>query len=258
MSVFDQVYAGIRSVTVKQPGDGDVLINSSAEPDKVRCTIDGWDADDPSALQVEQLRDRLVIGPARDRGQNPSSDVLLELPAGLDVRISTQSGDAVINVDLGAAKINTGSGDIGVGKAVTLSAKSGSGDIGVGQVLEAAEVSTGSGDIAFREANGPVTAKSGSGDLQLERLRMATLSASTGSGDITVPSTSGSVDLRTASGSIEVGIADNLPAWLDLNTVTGDISIDLDTSQQPEEGDPYVTVRCRTASGEIAITRADS
>ena len=36
------------------------------------------------------------------------------------------------------------------------------------------------------------------------------------SGDIAVTSTSGSVDLRTASGSLTIGVADQLPAWLDL------------------------------------------
>jgi hypothetical protein len=82
------------------------------------------------------------------------------------------------------------------------------------------------------------------------------LQASSGSGDISVPSTTGSVDLRSASGSLTVGIADDLPAWLDLNSVSGRIRIALEASAQPGEGEPFVTVRARTASGEIAVYRA--
>lgn len=256
MSLFEQVYQGISSVSVNLPGEGDVLINAGSEPGQVRCTIDEWDANDPYALRVEQRDDRLTISADRVWGRGSNSDVFLELPAGLDVEVTTQSGDVVINADLGSSRIATGSGDIAVGTARALSAKSGSGDIAAGTVTDAAEITTGSGDIVVREATGPVTAKSGSGDVQLTRLRAATLSVSTGSGDISAASTTGSVDLRSASGSIEVGVADGLPAWLDLNTVNGDIRIDLDASQQPEDGQPYVTVRCRTASGEIDIHRA--
>lgn len=256
MSLFEQVYDGIRSVSVRLPGEGDVLINAGSEPDQVRCTIDEWDANDPYALRAEQRDDRLTIVADRVWGGGSSSDVFLEVPAGLDIEVSTQSGDVVINAEVGSTRITTGSGDIAIGAARVLSAKSGSGDIAVGTVSEAAEATTGSGDIVVRESTGPVTAKSGSGDVQLSRLRSATLSVSTGSGDISAASTTGSVDLRSASGSIEVGVADSLPAWLDLNTVNGEIRIDLDASQQPEEGKPYVTVRCRTASGGIDIHRA--
>ncbi len=256
MSLFEEVYSGIRSVSIEQRGSGDVLINAGAEPDQVRCTVDDWDAADPSAIQVERRQDRLLITAPQVWGNNSNSDVFLEVPAGLDVSVTTQSGDVVINADLGSGKFTTGSGDVAVGTSVTLSVKSGSGDIAVGRVHEGAEVTTGSGDISIRDATGPVSAKSGSGDIRLDRLRSAAISGSTGSGDISVPSTTGSVDLRSASGSIEVGVAEGLPAWLDLNSVTGDISIDLDPSQQPEEGKPYVTIRCRTASGEIDISRA--
>ena len=115
---------------------------------------------------------------------------------------------------------------------------------------------TGSGDMSLGEVNGPITAKSGSGSVMVKSLRGATLQANSGSGDISVAATSGSVDLRSASGSLTVGIADNLPAWLDLNSVSGDIRIGLEPTAQPESGEPYLTLRARTASGDISIYRA--
>jgi DUF4097 and DUF4098 domain-containing protein YvlB len=90
----------------------------------------------------------------------------------------------------------------------------------------------------------------------VKSLRGANLQANSGSGDIAVSSMSGSVDLRSASGSFTVGVADNLPAWLDLSSVSGDIRIALESTTQPEPGEPYITVRARTASGNIAIHRA--
>jgi hypothetical protein len=71
-----------------------------------------------------------------------------------------------------------------------------------------------------------------------------------------VNSTSGSVDLRSASGSLTIGVAEQLPAWLDLTSVSGEIRIALESSSPPEKGSPYVAVRARTASGDIAVFRA--
>jgi DUF4097 and DUF4098 domain-containing protein YvlB len=86
--------------------------------------------------------------------------------------------------------------------------------------------------------------------------RGGSLRENSGSGDIAVSATNGSVDLRSASGSLTVGVADNLPAWIDLNSVSGDIRIGLESTAQPEPGEPYITLRARTASGDISIHRA--
>ena len=82
------------------------------------------------------------------------------------------------------------------------------------------------------------------------------LQANSGSGDIAVTSTSGSVDLRSASGSLTIGVADRLPAWLDLTSVSGDIRIALESTGPAGQGEPVVAVRARTASGDIAVYRA--
>jgi hypothetical protein len=55
---------------------------------------------------------------------------------------------------------------------------------------------------------------------------------------------------------LTVGVADNLPTWLDLNSVSGDIRIALESTVAPEPGEPYISVRARTASGDIGIYRA--
>jgi DUF4097 and DUF4098 domain-containing protein YvlB len=119
-----------------------------------------------------------------------------------------------------------------------------------------ARMTSGSGDVTVAEARCPVTARSASGNVVVRSLRGSQLQANSGSGDIAVTSTSGSVDLRSASGSLTIGIADRLPAWLDLTSVSGAIRIALESTGPPAKGAPYVAVRARTASGDIDVCRA--
>ena len=171
--------------------------------------------------------------------------------------IKTGSADISISADIARSKIVSGSGDITVGNAVDLDASTGSGDISVARVDgTAARLNSGSGDVSVGEVHCRITAKSGSGDVVVQSLEGADLQANSGSGDIGITSTNGSVDLRSASGSLTVGIADHVPAWLDLNSVSGDIRIGLESTNPPEPGEPYISVRARTASGDIGIYRA--
>ena len=170
--------------------------------------------------------------------------------------IKTGSADIAISAAIGRSKIVSGAGDITVGNAVDLDCKTGSGDISVARVEgSAARLNSGSGDISVSEAHCPVIAKSGSGAVVVKSLR-GDLHANSGSGDIDIAATNGSVDLRSASGSLTIGVTDDLPAWLDLSSVSGDIRIALESTTQPGPGEPYVSLRARTASGDIAIHRA--
>jgi DUF4097 and DUF4098 domain-containing protein YvlB len=158
---------------------------------------------------------------------------------------------------LGRCRLTTGSGDISLSAATDLDVTSGSGSVSVGVIGgSAARITSGSGDLVIGEARCALTAKSGSGDLLVRSLTAADLRASSGSGDISVPSTSGSVDLRTASGSLTIGIADGLTAWLDLSSTSGAVRVAMDACNEPVAGEPFVSVRARTASGEIAVYRA--
>jgi DUF4097 and DUF4098 domain-containing protein YvlB len=162
----------------------------------------------------------------------------LGVPDGLTFVIKAGSADVSISAEIGRSKIVSGSGDVTIGNAVDLECSTGSGDISVALLDgNAARLISGADDVSISEVHCPVMAKSGSGD-------------------IAVASTSGSVDVRSASGSLTIGVADNLPAWLELNSVSGDIRIALESTTQPGLGEPYISVRARTASGDIAIYRA--
>jgi len=256
VTFLNLLHSDVRQVSVENFGSGSISVEPGPDPRVVEGSISASD-DLLKAIQVRQDRDHLRITlPHRFLGAG-QAHLRLGVPAGLSFNLAAGSAEITVSADIARSKVVSGSGDITLGVAGDLTCTTGSGDISVAEVRgESARVNTGSGDIRIDDARCPVSAKSGSGDVTIRTVRHAELQASSGSGDISVPSTSGSVDLRSASGSLTIGIADDLPAWLDLNSVSGRIRIALEASGAPAEGEPYVSVRARTASGEIAVYRA--
>jgi hypothetical protein len=257
VTFLNLLHSDVREISVDNFESGSVSVEPGPDPHVVEGSLNSSDGDFLGAVQVRQDRDHLRITlPHRHFGSG-QAHLRLGVPAGLSFNLSTASADITISADIARSRLASGSGDISLAGAADLTCTTGSGDISIAVVSgDGARVSTGSGDIVIEEARCAVSAKSGSGDVVLRSLYEADLQASSGSGDISVPSTSGSVDLRSASGSLTVGIAGDLPAWLDLNSVSGRIRIAIEPSAEPAEGEPFVTVRARTASGEIAVYRA--
>jgi Toastrack DUF4097 len=257
MSIANAVYEGVRHIVVDDFGSGSIVVEPGSQPDLVECSIEATDERALERVQIRHDHGWLRISLPQQFLRYAKAELRLGVPDGLAYLIKTGSADISISADIGPSKITSGSGDITVGNATDLDCNTGSGDISVAQVDgKRARLGSGSGDVSVGEANCPITAKSGSGEVVVKSFRGANLQANSGSGDIAISATSGSVDLRSASGSLTVGIADNLRAWLDLNSVSGHIQIGLESTTQPEPGEPYVTVRARTASGDISIHRA--
>ncbi len=255
MSVTES-YEGVRNVAVDNLGGGSITVEPGSRQDLVEVSIDAADDKFGGQVEIRHEHDWLRIS-FPQFPWHAKAHLRLGVPDGLTFVIKAGSADISISADIGRSKIISGSGDITIGNAVDLDSSTGSGDISVARVDgTGARLSSGSGDVSIGEANCPITAKSGSGGVVVKSVRGASLRANSGSGDIAVSATNGSVDLRSASGSLSVGVADNLAAWIDLNSVSGDIRIGLESTAQPEPGEPYITLRARTASGDIAIHRA--
>ena len=262
MTSANSVYEGVRHVVIDNFGGGTITIEPSAiqdgaPSDAVDSSISAADEAFLADVQARHDHDQLRFSFPTQLFRNTSAHLRLAVPPGLTYVIKAGSADISISADIGQSKIVSGSGDITIGKAADLDCSTGSGDI---SVLRAdgrtARMASGSGNVTLTEAHCPVTAKSASGDVMVRSLHGSQLQANSGSGDIAVNSTSGSVDLRSASGSLTVGVADQMPAWLDLTSVSGEIRIALESTSPPEKGTPYVAVRARTASGDIAVFRA--
>ena len=257
MSNRTSTHDGVRRIAIDNLGYGSVTIEANAQADVVECSID---ADDERLLDEVKVRPaptglRLSFPAESDRGA--STRLRLGVPDGLEYAIKVGSADVTVSAVIGRSRIITGAGDIHVGEATELDCSTGSGSIVVGTVVgRAARLVSGSGNVTLQAAYCAVSAKSGSGDVTVNSVHHDHVQAKSGSGDIAVNKTSGSVDLRSASGSVTVGVADSLPAWLDLDARTGEIRIGLDPTQQPPPHQPYISVRARTASGDITIHRA--
>ena len=250
-------YEGVKHVVVDNLGAGSITVEPGVQQDLVEASIDADDARFVDQVHVRHDQDWLRISFPQQFLRFGNAQLRLGVPDGLTYVIKTGSAGISISADIGPSKIVSGSGDITIGKAVDLDCSTGSGDISVARVEgRFGRLNSGSGSVSVGEAHCPITAKSASGDVVVHTLDGSNLEAKSGSGDIGITSTMGSVDLRSASGSLTVGVADNLPTWLDLNSVSGDIRIALESTTPPEPGEPYISVRARTASGDIGIYRA--
>lgn len=247
---------GIHSIVIENLGRGSLTVDASPRPDLVEGTVSA-DEDLLQQTNVRQDADTLRIWFPAELFRMQTAHIRIGVPSGTALTARTGSADVTSSTTLGRCRITTGSGDVSLADAQDLDVSSGSGSLSAGTISgSGARLTSGSGDIVVGEARCPITAKSGSGNLLIRSLRRADLRASSGSGDIAVPSTSGSIDLRTASGSLTVGIADGLMAWLDLSSTSGAVRVAMDACNAPAEGEPYISVRARTASGEIAVYRA--
>jgi DUF4097 and DUF4098 domain-containing protein YvlB len=179
-------------------------------------------------------------------------------PLQADVEISTASADIELRGTLGGLKAQVASGDL---RAEELNGrvdvKSASGDVELQVVGGEASIATASGDIYVRAVHGEATMRSASGDVQVDEAADS-LTVQTASGDQSVGSvTSGRVVMQSASGDQQVGIKRGSRVHLDVKTMSGDASSELEVGDAPPAGDsPMVDLRATSMSGDIRVARA--
>jgi DUF4097 and DUF4098 domain-containing protein YvlB len=234
----------------------------------VRIHKGGRAADPSRADDDDQLTDdvavdysdrHLVISELPKRGigwRSKELHVAIAIPAGSRVAIQAASADVTCRGDYGAADIRAASGKIDVETVrgpAEISTMSGS-----VQLLEAAEatIQTASGRISVRHATGDVMTRTASGNITIGTAD-ASVTAKTASGQVRVQSmTRGRGDLNSVSGDIEVKVAPGTGVYLDLASVTGRVTSDLDDSGQ--QGSTDLQLQCRTVSGSLHVARAAS
>lgn len=168
----------------------------------------------------------------------------------------TGSGDIELDRVSDRVEVNTGSGDVHAHQIDgETSIKTGSGDVELYEALGATgpvRINTASGDISLGRATA-VIAKTASGALEIGSAE-GDVRLSTASGDLQIKEfSSGSVTVKGASGDVRIGIPDGTPVWTDVNTVTGHLSSSLSSVGEPEPGQPYVELRVTTVSGDVAL-----
>ena len=163
----------------------------------------------------------------------------VSLDRGADVEVRTGSGDITLETATGSCDVKCGSADVRIGSiGADAEILAGSGDVVVGSAAAAFKVKIGSGDLVLSSAGHAVDAMSGSGDLVLKRIEQ------------------GRVKVKAGSGDISIGVAEGTAAYLDIMTVTGDVSSDLEASDAPDGHDRTVDINIQSGSGDIQLRRA--
>jgi DUF4097 and DUF4098 domain-containing protein YvlB len=264
---------------------GDLRLRASASPvTTVRLTPRGRGGEElAERFVVEQRGDEILVQAPKARdsllgwGSKGSVDVEVELPERSELDVRAGSGDVAASGVLGQVAIGTGSGDVSLDELAGGEVKTGSGEIEMRTVRGPLVARTGSGDIAVHTANADVDLSSGSGDLVLRRAE-GRVKAKTGSGDVTIAASVADLDVltgtgdlhlggihggeakvRTGTGDVTLGVVTGVAAYVDLNTVTGDVQVDLEESSAPEDAEAATTsLTVQSGSGDIRVRRAQA
>lgn len=231
-----------------------------------------------SRAKVEQRGDEVVVLLPKSKGglfrRGGHVDATIVVPVGSSAHTETASADFEATGELGDVASYTGSGEVKVEHAHDVEIRTGSGDIQVRRVSGSVDSKSGSAEVVFGEIAGDADVLSGSGDVVVDQVG-GRFKVKAGSGDIVVKAAGDGVDAmagsgdlllrhvdhgrvkaKTGSGDIQIGVADGTAAYLDIMTVTGDVSSELDGSQAPTNGELTVEIHVQTGSGDVVLQRA--
>jgi Putative adhesin len=186
---------------------------------------------------------------------NPGLDLTVKAPAGSRCSVRTASADIACVGELAELDAKTASGDV-TAATVTgrLQVNTASGDIWVENAGATVDLHTASGDIKVRQAGGDLAAHTASGDVSVGQAA-GSVDANTASGDVDIARVgTGRASVKTVSGDSVIGVAAGAGVYLDLSSVTGRITNQLDETD--DGGDVALDVTARSVSGDIRITRA--
>jgi hypothetical protein len=203
-----------------------------------------------------------------------SVDVEIELPTGSQLRGQAAVAALRCTGRLGDCRFTASAGNVRIAECGSVQLKTSIGDISVEQVSGDAELTTSSGALRVDRIDGSAVIKNSNGetwvgdvggDLRVSSANgrivvghaRATVVAKTANGDIRLDEVArGAIRADTARGRVDIGVADGVPAFLDLQTGFGTVRNSLAASSEPQPDEDSVEVRARTAFGDITISRA--
>ena len=229
--------------------------------------------------RVEQHGDRipLIMPKAKGglfSGRKGQVRATIQVPHESSLRVDTGSADLQARGRFAQANVRSGSGDVDLDQIASGDIQAGSGDVEIERVLGTLKVKTGSGDVTSGPISGDGDVIAGSGDVVLDTVG-GSLKVKTGSGDVVVQGGGeridamagsgdvlvkrvdrGEVQAKTGSGDVTIGVATGTAAYLDIQTVTGDVKSSLDNSAGPLDGDSTVTISVTSGTGDVVLQRA--
>src|SRR5262249_18359833 len=234
----------------------------SVEGNVVRVRIArGRSADDDDLavddVAVEFADRHLVVSEESRHGfawRSKDLHIKIWMPAGSRLAVQAASADGKCRGEYGAVEVHSASGRVTVETVRGLAELSSmSGEVSVLRAREA-DIQSASGRIRVGVAEGDVNVKTASGAIRISDAQ-ASVTARTASGRISVDRVArGRADLNTVSGAIEVNVAPGTGVFLDLASLTGQVSTALTASDQQAGAD--LRLQCRTVSGALHVAGA--
>ncbi len=231
-------------------------------------------------------RSREITVRGSGQGLEAAANLKVSVPAGQRISIFLGAGQIVATNLAGTVSLDAMSGDVRVtGGSGTLDVDTGSGNISVSGTQGNLDLDTGSGDITVQGARGRLlkvdtgsgavrgtdlrfdtaNVDTGSGDIELDGLAGPSLELETGSGDVSLrlAANPDRLDVSTGSGSVRVRGLEGWNATLDLETGSGDFTVDFPMQLVRREQDRITgrigegrgRVTIETGSGDITITK---
>lgn len=220
-----------------------------------------------AAAVKQQLRERpggheLVIEAPGRRGmlgfrREPELRFTISAPHGVHLHAETASADVNGRGRMGGVDVRTASGGVGL-EQVSDDAlvKSVSGDVSLSEVGGEARVNTVSGDVRIGSAGGNLAINLVSGDVQVDDAA-ASVEIKSVSGDVSLDAVRhGEVRLQSVSGDITVAVTRGARVWMDVSSLSGDTSSELDVSDGGSTGEADLRVRANSTSGDIRLRRS--
>ena len=186
----------------------------------------------------------------------PRFEIRITCPSGSSLRAQTAAADVVTEGTLAACTVRSASGGVRIARVErAANVRTASGDVEISLVGESADVRTASGDVAVGRATGSVRADAVSGGITI-RDAESDVRAGTVSGAVRIYNAGGSVHARSVSGDVTVAVRPGTDVWLDVSSLSGDTSSELEATETPADGAAAVEIAAKTVSGDVRVLRA--
>ena len=230
-----RVAAGEVDVTT---GDGDETV-VTLEP------LNGRGAEAIETASISFTGDRLDVDVDVKRAglgwgwRNPRVRVTVQAPHGSTLAVRSAAADLSARGRYADAAVQSAAGDVAVDEVDNrLDVRAVSGDVKVQRVGGDADVTTVSGDMRIDEVGGNVRWDTVSGEVAIAAIGGAT------------------IDAHSVSGDMRLGVRRGSSVFLDVRTMSGETSSELEAVDGPPADAPTVELRAVSLSGDVRIVRA--
>ncbi len=242
-------------VSLKLPGAVRLRVRRSESGSTI--SIRSEDAD-PQQLSITERDGKLRIKTEDRCARRAEYDVVIDAATALGLRVAAPKLELHAELDLGSVDLAAATVAVDLDRVTELKMAAKSGHARISEVAgERAFIAAASADVLIERCYASLDTRMGTGDLQVGVLD-GPLTARSATGDIESAWTGADVEVRSGSGAVSLGVLGDIATWLDLYSGTGHIDVDVPPSEPPADGEPYVAISVATGTGDIRIYRAES